>query len=180
MDERGSGPTGPKTAVPWPLMAATAVSSLVLALSCLWPPGPLLVWNFSASSPTGLYLVGARHDLQVGDMAIAWPPRPVQALAAARRYLPLDVPLVKPVSAVAGDQVCASGPIVRVNRRVVATRRTTDTAGRTLPWWSGCEELRGGEIFLLSATSPNAFDGRYFGISGPQDVIGEGRLLWRR
>ena len=50
---------------------------------------------------------------------------------------------------------------------------------RMLPWWSGCQVLQRGELSLLSPGSPDAFDGRYFGITHNGEVIGKARLLWR-
>lgn len=47
-----------------------------------------------------------------------------------------------------------------------------------MPFWSGCKMLVGGELLLLSAHVPNAFDGRYFGVTEPDEVIGKGTLLW--
>lgn len=162
------------------VVVATAVPALALLGSLSWQPRPLLLWNASESSPRGLYLVTAKTDLQIGDIAIAWPPAEVRSLASERNYLPRSVPLVKRVGAVASDRVCAFGSLLLVNGRVAAVRRSTDPSGRGLPWWSGCQCLGEGEALLLSAGSSDAFDGRYFGPSKPHEIIGEGMLLWRR
>jgi type IV secretory pathway protease TraF len=45
-------------------------------------------------------------------MVIAWPPDVARDLASRRRYLPRNVPLVKPVAAIAGDRVCARAAAV--------------------------------------------------------------------
>ena len=39
--------------------------------------------------------------------------------------------------------------------------------------------LRGRQLFLLM-DSPSSFDGRYFGSTDGEDVIGKATLLWRR
>lgn len=162
----------------WMVVLCTA---LVIAsiLTGLWPPRPLLVWNASPSSPTGLYLIGAPDDAALDDMVIAWPPEDARRLGAARHYIPYNVPLVKRVAAVGGDEVCAAGEAVFVNGRLEALRRSHDPAGRTMPWWTGCERLREGELLLLNSGANTAFDGRYFGVTRPSQIIGTARLLWR-
>ena len=165
----------------WPVrFVAAGASCAALAGTLLWKPGPVLLWNASPSSPVGLYLVSASRRPGPGEIAIAWPPPSARGLAARRHYLPAGVPLVKNVAAVAGSTVCAIGPTVSVNGRPTAVRRSRDRAGRRLPWWSGCRTLGKGELFLLAARVPEAFDGRYFGITRASEVIGEGRLLWPR
>ncbi|MGE5564457.1 MAG: S26 family signal peptidase [Bacillota bacterium] len=146
----------------------------------LWRPHPVLVWNASASSPVGLYAVVRTRELRVGDMAVAWAPDGARRLAAARRYLPLDVPLVKRVSAAAGARVCGAGSSVLINGRLAARRRVRDRLGRPMPWWPGCRILRPGEFFLLSPRTPDAFDGRYFGITSSNQIVGKASLLWPR
>ena len=146
----------------------------------LWTPRPTLVWNASASSPLGLYQVSPPGELRLGDMVVAWPPAPARALAAERGYLPANVPLVKRVAAARGDRVCAAGEAIFVNGNVAATRRSDDPSGRPLPWWNGCEDLGEGELLLLTAEGPASFDGRYFGVTRPQEVVGKARLIWAR
>lgn len=151
-----------------------------LAATLLVDPRPRLVWNASASAPVGLYAVGDRAEFVRGDMVIARVPVEFRMMAARRHYLPANVPLVKRVAAAAGDEVCAAGARVMVNGRLVARRLDRDGAGRPMPWWSGCTDLRSGEYFLLMADSPASFDGRYFGVSEAGDIVGKARLIWRR
>jgi len=49
-----------------------------------------------------------------------------------------------------------------------------------MPWWQGCRTLIEGEYFLLMADVPDSFDGRYFGITGNADLVGQAHLLWSR
>jgi type IV secretory pathway protease TraF len=111
-------------------------------------------------------------------MVVAWPPDTARRLAAERRYLPANVPFVKHVAAARDDRVCAAGEAVFVNGQFLALRRREDTAGRPLPWWTGCTTLEAGEFFLLMAGAEESFDGRYFGITDRRQVIGRARLLW--
>ena len=161
---------------------AIAVGALVTGLvaSIVAPPRPRLVWNTSASAPVGLYAVGDRDGIEAGDMVIAWVPRRARALAAARHYLPANVPLVKRVAAAPGDTICAANDHIRVNGRWVAWRRSRDGRGRPMPAWRGCITLGEGALFLLMADSADSFDGRYFGPTSRGDVIGKAALLWAR
>jgi conjugative transfer signal peptidase TraF len=158
------------------------VSGLIgaVALSVALPPTPRLVWNASASAPIGLYVVSPGTGANRGDMEIAHVPLTVRSLAATRRYIPANVPLVKHVGAVPGDTVCAIGTIINIDGRIVASRRATDGSGRPMPWWTGCRLLHQGDIFLLAADVPASFDGRYFGVSRSADIIGTARPIWTR
>lgn len=157
---------------------AGAGIGLLLASAAL-PPAPRLVWNASASAPVGLYAVSPGATVEPGDMVIARVPGRFRRLAAERRYLPINVPLVKRVAAYAGDEVCALGTRIFVNGRPVAVRRAADREGRPMSAWRGCIRLRGRQLFLLMG-DPASFDGRYFGATEASDVIGKARLLWRR
>lgn len=160
-------------------IAAAALGVAIVLGSAVLPPAPRLVWNASASAPIGLYSVSPRALAEPGDTVIARVPEPFRRLAATRRYLPMNVPLVKRVAASAGDEVCALGQEIFVNGRWIAGRRIADGAGRPMPMWSGCVRLRGRQWFLLM-DDPASFDGRYFGLTEGDDIIGKARLLWAR
>ncbi|MDT9598622.1 S26 family signal peptidase [Sphingosinicella sp. GR2756] len=155
-----------------------AGASILLACAA-FPPAPRLIWNASASAPIGLYAVTPGGLPERGDLVVARVPERYRQLAAERRYLPINVPLVKRVAAAGGDQVCAQGPNIFVNGRRVMERLFVDSAGRKMPLWRGCVRLRGRQLFLLMDT-PASFDGRYFGISEGGDVVGKARLIWAR
>lgn len=161
---------------------AVAIGALAAALTVTIavPPRPLLVWNASASAPIGLYAVGTAGDLDAGDMVVARMPSRLRPLAARRRYIPINVPLVKRVAGVPGDTVCAIGAVISVNGRHVAVRQRSDGAGRPMPWWKGCVTLRHGTVFLLMTGTPASFDGRYFGPTARTDIIGKASLIWLR
>jgi type IV secretory pathway protease TraF len=113
-------------------------------------------------------------------MVIAWAPPSARRLAARRHYLPARVPLVKRVAAVSGARVCAIRAKIIVDGRVAVARRAHDPAGRPMPWWSGCIRLGKGDLFLLSSSAPDSFDGRYFGPTRAGEIVGKAKLLWRR
>lgn len=166
-------PRFPRTGV-----LALSALSCALGVTIVAPPAPRLVWNVSASAPRGLYLVGDPEGVGVGDMVIAHVPGRWRPLAALRRYLPANVPLVKRVAAGPGDIVCAADKSILVNGRRIAERRAVDALGRRLPWWTGCVALGEGALFLLM-DDPASFDGRYFGPTEGGDIVGGARLIWR-
>lgn len=149
----------------------------VLATSATLVPTPRLVWNASASAPIGFYWRVAGPPSR-GDLVLARAPFWARKLAAERRYLPLNVPILKRVAAVAGNVVCASGDALFIDGRLVARRLATDRMGRPLPQWEGCETLGAGEFFLLMADVPVSFDGRYFGVTERRDIVGRLVPLW--
>lgn len=164
----------------WRWIIALDAGFWLILFSIFFPPAPRLVWNASASAPVGLYGMQPRARLARGDMVIAWVPKSYRQLAAVRRYIPENVPLVKRVAAVAGDRICADGASIWVNGKVAVTRLAQDGRGRPMPWWSGCRILGEREYFLLMAKAPASFDGRYFGITDGADIVGRATPLWTR
>lgn len=160
--------------------ALGAIGIAALGLTIAVPPAPRLVWNRSPSAPQGLYAVSPDRALKPGDMVAARTPAPWRMLAARRHYLPANVPLVKRVVAVGGDEVCARGELISINGIPAVTRRPRDAIGRILPWWDGCVRLGNGDAFLLMAETPASFDGRYFGVTRRGDIVGRATLLWAR
>ena len=160
------------------LRCGAVLATAALGVFALRARPPLaLVWNSSESSARGLYRLGSAEAVRRGDMVVAWLPPKQRMLAASRRYLPANVPLVKRVAAVHGDRVCAAGDTIFVNGMTVSRRLPRDVSGRLLPRWSGCSRLAGGELLLLSSRA-GSFDARYFGPVPARLVIGRARLIW--
>jgi conjugative transfer signal peptidase TraF len=157
------------------ILAVTALGVTVIAR-----PIPRLIWNVTASAPVGLYRVMPATDLRRSDYVLAWLPHAARQLAAARGYLPVDVPLVKRVAALAGDTVCREEARVTINGIAVATALAADNFGRPLPHWSGCRTLGQTQVFLLMPSVPDSFDGRYFGPIATSAIIGKLVPLWTR
>jgi len=166
-----------------PIIALAAIGLGCLAVSAALDiavkPAPRLVWNASASAPVGLWRIRPGAPIRPGDMVVVTTPASVRALAAKRRYLPANVPLLKQVAALDGDTVCAAGPTITINGNPAATRLPADRHGRPLPWWRGCEHLAPGRVFLLNPAA-DSFDGRYFGAVDAAAIIGPARPLWAR
>ena len=159
--------------------AAVALISAIVLTPVVVPPTPRLVWNASSSAPVGLYFASPDALPEIGDMVAARLPALFRRLAAERRYLPENVPLVKRVAAAAGDEVCAHDQSITVNGTWVAGRQIVDGKGRRMPFWLGCVRLRGRQLFLLM-DSPSSFDGRYFGPTEGSDIVGKAKLIWPR
>jgi len=166
-----------------PILAASGIGLALLgfaaALDFAVRPAPRVIWNASASAPIGFWRIHPDRPIHTGDMVLAHTPEAVRQLAAIRRYIPANVPLLKRVAARDGDSVCALGREIFINGRWVAERRAADPHGRPLPWWSGCEHLHGGR-FLLLMDAPDSFDGRYFGPVDEAAIIGRATPLWLR
>jgi len=162
------------------LVAIAAAACALPVVSTVWSPAPRLVWNASASAPVGLYSTYPGAPIGAGDMVIAHLPPTMAWLAARRHYLPLNVPLVKRVAAIAGAQVCAVGSLITIDGRPFVRRLARDRRGRPLPAWSGCRKVGKGEAFLAMANVPDSFDGRYFGITPAADIVARAVPLWVR
>lgn len=166
------------------LIVATlaAIGFAALAWASFVSPLPRFIYNPSDSVAVGWYRVDphTRDSVAppVGSLVLVPLPADAAALAARRGYLPLGVPLLKPVAAVAPEQVCVVGRTVRIDGVPVATILSADTMGRPLLSWQHCRRLRPGELFLLSTRNPASFDSRYFGPVATSSVIGAAHPVW--
>jgi conjugative transfer signal peptidase TraF len=139
-----------------------------------------LIYNASASAPTGVYWLDNR-PIERGDYVLVRVPERVRKLVEERGYLPADVPLIKRVVGAGGDEICRLGREIRINGETGATALTVDGAGRLMPAWQGCYVLSSDRVFLLQ-DHPHSFDGRYFGPVHRRLIIGRAtrlRLPWR-
>lgn len=130
------------------------------------------VYNHSASMPIGVWQVQHRPAGR-GDVVLVCPADTVLFRAARQAKYLLHgtcpggfAPLLKPVAAVAGDQVRVTAEGASVNGRRVANTRLqrVDGAGRLLPRNQvGLHTVAPGEVWLLSSYNAYSFDSRYFG-----------------
>ncbi|CAJ2814871.1 Type IV secretory pathway protease TraF-like protein [Burkholderia pseudomallei] len=164
------------------LATLSACGLAALAWASFVSPLPRLTYNPSDSVAVGWYRVdafdGHADSLPVGSIVLTHLPADAAALAARRGYLPLGIPLLKRVGAVAPQQVCIVGRSVYIDGVPVAAALPADRMGRPLRSWPQCRRLESGELFLLSATSPASFDSRYFGPIAPSTVIGVAHPVW--
>ena len=164
----------------WRVLAGMLVGLALLLASASVGSQPLLVWNATASAPIGLYRVRpvGNRPLRIGELVLIRPDTASARLYAERGYLPVGVPLLKRVAAIAGQRVCEHGGVLSIDGRLVADALPTDGRGRPLVAWSGCRPLRDGELFVLMAEVPASLDGRYFGPTEDLSVVGGATPLW--
>jgi len=156
----------------------TSTAALLVALTSVFHPAPRLLWNASASVPIGLYAVQRALPLHVGELVVVTPPEPLAQFFAARRYLPLGVPLVKHVLALSGQTVCRNGHVVAVDGITTGEALDRDRFGRALPDWQGCRTLAPGEVFVMNTAPRDSLDGRYFGPLPITAIVGRAGPIW--
>lgn len=130
-------------------------------------------WNTTESMPIGLWRVRDAAEIRRGDVVWVCPPN-TDTFRQARRYhfVPEGfcpdnfTPLLKPVAAVAGDQVEVTAKGVVVNGRLLANSAPAaiDGLGRRLPQVPRRAFIvQPGTVWLVSSYHPASFDSRYFG-----------------
>ena len=139
---------------------------------------PRLIWNVTESAPKGLYVIRNARS-RIGSYVLITPRGEMKKIVYERGYLPPDIPLIKRVAALPGDKICRDGEAIFINKVHVADAQKTDSLGREMPRWSGCFTLKIGEIFLLN-DHEKSLDGRYFGATKLNDVIGVAVSVWVR
>ncbi|SAK81816.1 S26 family signal peptidase [Caballeronia ptereochthonis] len=168
------------------LASLSACGLAALAWASFVSPLPRVIYNPTDSVPVGWYRIDPfdwladplRNPVHVDGIVLAHLPAQAALLAAQRDYLPLGIPLLKRVGAIAPQQVCVVGRSVRIDGVPVAATLPADHLGRPLPAWQQCRRLRPGELFLLSTVNPASFDSRYFGPVAASAVIGVAHPLW--
>lgn len=138
---------------------------------------PRLLFNTTASAPIGVYWVTPGR-FAVGDLVAVRPPPTIAAWMAKRRYLPLNIPLVKMIAAGRGQHVCGKSDGLFVDGRRLARAKRRDHWGRALPVFRDCRDLVDGEILLVNEHAPDSLDSRYFGPISTQGVIGSVSPVW--
>jgi len=127
--------------------------------------------NLSPSVPVGVYRL-ARPAAPLARGTLALLPAPV----AVRPWHRAGARLLKPVAAVAGEEVC-----VRASGLWIAGQWYGDVYGeadgKRLPHLDGCQVVPDGSVFLAS-TQPRSLDGRYFGMTPLTDLTARAIVLW--
>ena len=171
-------------------IAATAAAVLTIVGVSVAHVAPRLLWNASASTPIGFYLIGPVDHVAADDIVAVDAPEPLAAFLERRGYLARGVPLLKHVAALPGQRVCRNGRTITVDGAVIGEARERDMRGRDLPVWRGCRRLAGSDVFLMNARVRDSLDGRYFGPLPAAAIIGratplytdedgDGRFVWR-
>lgn len=152
------------------VLSLTLAAGTFLFEAIALKPIPRLIWNTSASVPTGPYFVQMRQP-SLGEFAVIRPVDWVRLYTSSRGYLPENVWLLKPVFAMQGSLVCRFGKYIFVNGKLVANAKIWDRKHRLLPVWQGCQTLKSDEVFVL-ARPLNSFDSRYFGAVNRKQIVG--------
>ena len=168
------------------LAGFAAVGFAALAWAAFVSPLPRLTYNPSDSVAVGWYRIdpfdprtaSLPRPLSVDSIVLVPLPAEAGTLAAQRGYLPVRVPLLKRVGAIAPQEVCIAGGIIRIDGVPSAAVLRADRLGRPLPSLQLCRRLQPGELFLLSVTNPASFDSRYFGPVSTSAVIGVAHPVW--
>lgn len=172
------------------IVLATAFAAMGIGYPELTPMPIKLIWNTSASVPIGLYEIDFNGPFEVTDLVAVDAPEPLATFLAERSYLPKGLPLLKRVRAVSGQSVCRTDLAITVDGIVAGSALERDRAGRELPVWQGCQRIPIGEIFLMNWQIRDSLDGRYFGLTSTDQIIGravplltdekgDGRFEWR-
>jgi len=139
---------------------------------------PALIWNASASTPIGLYVIHSAHGLELTDLVAVNPPEPLATFLDERGYLGRGARLMKRVAALRGQRVCRHERSITVDGVFMGEALERDRIGRDLPVWQGCRRIDDGEVFLMNAQVRDSLDGRYFGPISASSIIGRAVPLW--
>lgn len=164
--------------IAWKTLLAMTAGASTMAFTMLAQHPPRLIWNASASVPIGLYSVQPVTHPAVTDLVVVRPPQALLWFLAEGGYLPRNVPLLKRIAALSGQQVCRTGAVVTVDRLPLGDALQHDRRGRPLPVWQGCTTLAADQVFLLNADRPDSLDGRYFGPIPRDSIVGRASPIW--
>jgi len=157
---------------------ATYFAAMGVAVAAFVPVPVKLLWNASASTPIGFYNLAAPDGLKIGDLVAVRSPESLADFMVGRGYIGRGVPLLKPVAALPGQQVCRVGRTVTVDGVRLGEAQERDRRGRMLPIWQGCRRLAPDQIFLMNPSIRDSLDGRYFGPLPRAAVIGRATPLY--
>jgi type IV secretory pathway protease TraF len=127
--------------------------------------------NLSSSVPLGFYrLERLAPPLQRGTLVV------LSAPASMRPWWHSFASFLKPVAAVAGDEVCGVEGALFIHGEAYGPIYT-EADGKPLPHLDGCQVVPQGAVFLAS-TQPKSLDGRYFGVTPIADLTARAVALW--
>ena len=148
----------------------TGLAAGLVLFGLVFDPADRLIWNRTASAPTGLYWL-SDAPFTHGRWVVVSSQSAVAEWAETRGYVGKDWPLLKQIAGMPGDEICRTGHEIRINNQLAAIAKPVDSSGRMLPVWEGCSVLQSDEVFVLTA-HPASLDGRYFGPIKQSDLDG--------
>jgi type IV secretory pathway protease TraF len=129
-----------------------------------FPPRPADALHREAKSPAPVILLCVPASRYASGAGPSRPP-PFVATKAA-------------MGAASGQTVCRSGRTITVDGIEMGTALERDRIGRELPAWQGCRRIQTGEVFLMNWQVRDSLDGRYFGLTSTDQIIGHAVPLW--
>lgn len=160
------------------LFLVMALATAGISYPALTPMQIKFLWNASASAPIGFYTIDVDGPFDVTDLVAVDAPEPLATFMAERGYLPKGVPLLKRILGVSGQTVCRSNLSVTIDGVEMGDALPRDRAGRDLPIWQGCRRIPTSEVFLMNWQVRDSLDGRYFGLTSTDQIIGRAVPLW--
>ncbi|NQY97653.1 MAG: S26 family signal peptidase [Henriciella sp.] len=148
----------------------------LMVLASFYSPQERLIWNRTASAPTGLYRLND-DPFTLGRWVVVSARSDNAQWAQTQGFVGKDWPLLKQIVAVSGDEICRMDGLISVNGNTIGKAKDIDSLGRSLPVWTGCRVLSEAEVFLMN-THQESLDGRYFGATDINDLVGVAALIW--
>lgn len=148
----------------------------LMALAVFYNPQDRLIWNRTASAPTGLYWLND-DPFTPGRWVVVSARSDDAKWAQTQGFVGKGWPLLKQIVAVPGDEICRFDGEIFINGHIVGQAKEIDSRGRSLPIWTGCRVLSEAEVFLMNRY-PDSLDGRYFGATDISDLDGVAALVW--
>ena len=152
------------------VIGAMGVAGIAMLAASFAGRKPVLIWNYTASAPLGLYR-SLDRPWQKGDWVAVKPEPRIAAMLTQFGALKSGRLLIKRVAAVTGDEVCRHARVITIDEKWSADARSQTSRGAHLPNWGGCLRLSKGEVLLLGEAEAS-FDGRYFGVSQATSIVG--------
>lgn len=156
----------------------TYFATMGVAIAAFVPTSLRFVWNVSASVPIGLYRIEPVDRLENADLVAIMPDKSLADFMVERGYIGRDVPMLKRVTGLPGQEVCRTGRTVTVDAVPFGDALDRDRLGRDLPVWQGCQRIADDELFLMNSSVRDSLDGRYFGPIAARTVIGKATPLY--
>ena len=163
-------------AMRYPIAILTLAGLGLMVLAGFLNPKDRLIWNRTASAPTGLYWLND-DPFTLGRWVVVSATSDDAQWAQTQGFVGKDWPLLKQIAAVTGDEICRVDGEISVNGMTIGNAKTIDSRGRSLPVWTGCQVLSEAEVFLMNP-HPDSLDGRYFGPTDLSDLDGVAALIW--
>ncbi len=150
------------TKAPLP-QAAFIIGLLFASRFCFLKFGPTLIWNFTESTPKGIYQLSPLRGIERDKFVALPPPKQAIQVASGRPWFRPHQMIIKQVAALENDLVCTSGGALSINGKHFGPVFETDKQGIPLPHHNGCYLVPPDTAFLIGPDSPWTFDSRYFG-----------------